>query len=257
MIVESGSATMEIDLNLLNGITSTTEKVETLRFAVAPNSFFPILVFNSALRGAELGSMGLIAQSSVSLPAPLSGSLKQLVIEKIDWSGAFDIVVRDGKSGFVFFNIEGNLYGYNAGARLLSIHGGRLLISKEFADALGRPSQAGLVVGKISVAVAMQPIEIDQVLNSEPQSVVMPAVGTQPGPDVIVGDLSGLAQFAWFDTPQPGYHSGGCTILYNVGNHTLAELLDFPTMDDPPEVAAEKQRRLLEMTPAKNAPVSA
>ena len=26
---------------------------------------------------------------------------------------------------------------------------------------------------------------------------------------------------------------------------------------DPPEVAAEKQRRLLEMTPAKNAPVSA
>ena len=33
---------------------------------------------------------------------------------------------------------------------------------------------------------------------------------------------------------------GGCTILYNVGNHTLAELLDFPIMDDPPEVAAEK-----------------
>ena len=27
--------------------------------------------------------------------------------------------------------------------------------------------------------------------------------------------------------------------------------------DDPQEVAAEKQRRLLEMTPAKNAPVSA
>jgi hypothetical protein len=54
-----------------------------------------------------------------------------------------------------------------------------------------------------------------------------------------------------------GTENGGCTILYNVGNHTLAELLDFPTMDDPPEVAAEKQRRLLEMTPAKNAPVSA
>jgi hypothetical protein len=32
-------------------------------------------------------------------------------------------------------------------------------------------------------------------LNGEPQSMVMPAVGTQPGPDVIVGDLSGLAQF--------------------------------------------------------------
>ena len=41
MIVKSGSATMDIDLNRLNGINSTTEKVETLRFAVAANSFFP------------------------------------------------------------------------------------------------------------------------------------------------------------------------------------------------------------------------
>jgi hypothetical protein len=49
----------------------------------------------------------------------------------------------------------------------------------------------------------------------------------------------------------------GLTILYQTGNNTFAELLDFATMDDPPEVAAEKQRRLLEMTPAKNAPVSA
>jgi len=104
-------------------------------------------------------------------------------------------VVRDGKSGFVFFNIEGNLYDYDAGAQLLSIRGGRLLISKEFANALGRPSDTALMVGKISIAAAMQPIEIDQVLNGEPQSAVMPAVGTQPGPDVIVGDLSGLAQF--------------------------------------------------------------
>ena len=80
--------------------------------------------------------MGLIPQNSVALPAALIASLNQLVIEKIDWSGAFDIVVRDGKSGFVFFNIEGNLYHYDAGAQLLSINGGRLLISKEFASAL-------------------------------------------------------------------------------------------------------------------------
>jgi len=195
MIVKSGSATMDIDLNRLNGINSTTEKVETLRFAVAANSFFPILIFNNALRGPTLGSMGLIPQNSVPLPAALIASLNQLVVEKIDWSEAFDIVVRDGKSGFVFFNIEGNLYDYDAGSQLLSIRGGRLLISKEFAKALGRPSDTALVVGKISVAAAMQPIEVDQVLNGEPQSVVMPAVGTQPGPDVIVGDLSGLAQF--------------------------------------------------------------
>jgi Divergent InlB B-repeat domain len=195
VIVKSGSATMDIDLNRLNGINSTTEKVETLRFAVAANSFFPILIFNNSLRGPTLGSMGLIPQNSGALPAALIASLNQLVIEKIDWSGDFDIVVRDGNSGFVFFNIEGNLYHYDARGQLLSIHGGRLLISKEFANALGRPSDTALVVGKISVEVTMQPIEIDQVLNGEPQSVAMPAVGTQPGPDVIVGDLSGLAQF--------------------------------------------------------------
>ena len=195
MIVESGSATIEIDLNRLNGISSTMETSETLRFWVAPNSFFPILVFNNELRGAELGSMALIAQSSVGLPAPLSESLQQLVIEKIDWSTPFDIVMRDGKSGFVFFNVEGNLYDYDPDAQLLSIQEGRLLVSKEFANALGRPSEAGLVVGKISVGVTMQPSEIFRIVDGAPQSVTMPAVGTQPGPDVIVGNLSGLAQF--------------------------------------------------------------
>ena len=114
------------------------------------------------------------------------------------------IVVRDGKTGFVFFNIEGNLYDYDANAQLLSITGGRLLISKEFANALGRPSDAGLVVGKISVGAAMQPIEVTQLVNGETKSMVMPplrgAAGGEvptlvPGPDVIVGELSGLAQF--------------------------------------------------------------
>jgi hypothetical protein len=41
MIVKSGSATMDIDLDRFTGINSTAEKVETLRFAVAANSFFP------------------------------------------------------------------------------------------------------------------------------------------------------------------------------------------------------------------------
>ena len=195
MIVESGSAAMEIDVDRLNGISSTTPKIETLRFGVAPNSFLPILVFNGELRGVKPGSMALIAQSSVGLSAPLPGSPHQLVIEKIDWSAPFDLVVRDNTSGFMLFNIEGDLYRYDPRTQLLRIQGGRLLISKELANALGRPSEAGLVVGKISIVVAMQPIEIGQVINGEPESLTMPAVGTQPGPDVIVGNLSGLAQF--------------------------------------------------------------
>ena len=64
----------------------------------------------------------------------------------------FDLVVRDGKTGFVFFNIEGNLYDYDAAAHLLSIKGGRLLISEELANKLGRPADAGVIVGEISIA---------------------------------------------------------------------------------------------------------
>jgi len=41
----------------------------------------------------------------------------------------------------------------------------------------------------------MQPIEITHLVNGEPQSVMMPAVGTQPGPDVIVGNLPSVEQF--------------------------------------------------------------
>ena len=195
MIVASGSVAMDVDLNRLNGINSATAKRETLRFAVAANSFFTVLVFNNVLRGPEQVSLALIPQNSATLPAALSASLNQLVVEKLPSGEAFDLAVRDGKTGFAFFNIEGHQYDYDAGAQSLRITDGRLLISKEFANALGRPSDAGRVVGKISIGAAMQPIEITHLVNGEPQFVMMPAVGTQPGPDVIVGNLPSVEQF--------------------------------------------------------------
>ncbi len=203
MIVADGSVAMDVDLNRLNATSSATQKLETLRFAVAPNSFFTILVFNNVLRGPEFESaMALIPQSSATLPAVLSASLNQLEVEKLPSGAAFDLAVRDGKIGFVFFNVEGNIYDYDANAQLLSIKGGRLLLSEEFAGKLGRPAEAGSVVGNISVGTAMQPIEITQMVNGQPQSAVLPPVqgapgvpSLVPGPDVIVGELSGLQQF--------------------------------------------------------------
>ena len=205
MIAASGSVAVDIDLNRLNASGSATQKPEALRFTVKPNSFFTILVFNNVLRGVQVGSaMELIPQSSATFPAVLSASLDKLVVEKLPSGAAFDLAVRDAKTGFAFFNIEGNLYDYDANAQSLSIAEGRLLVSKEFANALGRPAQAGLVVGKISIGAAMQPIEITQISNGEPKSVVMPplrsAGGTEaptlvPGPDVIVGELPSLEQF--------------------------------------------------------------
>src|SRR5205809_2380689 len=209
MIVASGSVVMDVDLNRLNGISSVTGKPETLRFAVAANSFFTVLVFNDILRAAEPGSIALIPQNSATLPAALSASLNQLVVEKLPSGEAFDLAVRDGKTGFAFFNIEGHQYDYDAKAQLLSIKDGSLLISTKFAEALGRTSEAGSVVGKISIGTSMQPVEIATVVNGALQSVTMPplqgvasareqaaqpSVGTVPGPDVIVGDLPSVEQ---------------------------------------------------------------
>src|SRR5207249_8054190 len=123
MIVESGSVTMQLDLNGLNGSNSLVERPVMLLFAAAPNSFFPILVFNDLLRGVEPGSMALALRDSSSgpvdvsgnLPAPLRTSLKRLTVEKVRSGQGFEIAVRDSNTGFTFFNVKGQEYGYDAG----------------------------------------------------------------------------------------------------------------------------------------------
>ena len=209
MIVQSGSVSMQLDLNRLNGISSVAGQPTTLRFVAAANSFFSVLVFNDQLRGPEPGSIALVPAAGAnapgySLPVTLSASLKQLVIEKLSSDQSFDLAVRDAKTGFTFFNIEGHQYDYDATGQLLSITGGRLLISKEFASALGRPADVSAAVGRISIGAAMQPIEIDQLVNGEPKSMAMPPLqhgaGSEtptlvPGPDVIVGDLPEMVQY--------------------------------------------------------------
>src|SRR6266508_884778 len=248
MIVESGIVTLDLDLNGLSGSSSLVARPVTLHFAAAANSFLPILVFNDLLRAAETGSMTLIPQNTAdaevydpgysTLPAALRASFGQLAIEKMDWDAPVDLVVRDSKNGFVFFNVEGTLYAYDAGAQLLTITEGRLLLSPEFANALGRPSAAGTAVGKISIGAAMQPIEIRQLVNGETKSVEMPplqgaAGGEAPtlaqGPDVIVGELSGLAQFGSAGT-QVGLAVG--TDSCNAGDQPL-DWFSLPDNDHP------------------------
>jgi hypothetical protein len=216
MIVENGSVTMNLDLNRFNAISSVPARTVTLHFAAAANSFFTILVFNDLLRSPEPGSMALAPESETAstLPAALAASLKQLVIEKLPPDAPFDLAVRDGKTGFTFFNIEGHQYDYDPNAQSLSITGGNLLVSQEFANALGQPSAASATVGKISIGTTMQPIEIRTILNGKIQSVIMPPLRGLPrrseaqvgvagadaptlvaGPDVIVGVLPEMAQY--------------------------------------------------------------
>jgi hypothetical protein len=214
MIVENASVTMQLDLNGLNGSNSLVARPVTLHFAAAPNSFFPILVFNDLLRGLQPGSMALALQNSSSaevnapgysnLPAALRSSLKRLAVEKLPSGQGFDLAVRDSNTGFAFFNIEGHQYNYDATAQSFTITGGRLLISKQFASTLGIPLEAGSLAGTIAIGAAMRPIQIDQLVRGETKSTVLPpmrhAVGPGepnlvPGPDVIVGDVEDVAQF--------------------------------------------------------------
>jgi hypothetical protein len=201
MIVESGSVTIDLDLNRLNGIGSARQTTVRLQFAVAANSFFSILVFNDLLRGPDHGSMVLVPQNSVpTLPVSLGASIKQLALEKLASNAGYDLAVRDNKTGFVFFNVEGAHYDYDANAKALNITGGRLLVSKELAKALGRPSNSGAVVGEISIGGIMEPIEINHLdENGNVTSASLPALpqpdpGTIPGPDVIVGSLLDFVQ---------------------------------------------------------------
>src|SRR5438046_3080628 len=203
MIVENGSVTLNLDLNRLNGISSTTQNLQQVRFAVAANSFLPVLIFNDLFRGIEPGLMALVPQSSAALPAALNASLNRLAVEKLASGQGFDLAVRDSNTGFTFFNLQGLQYDYDAAAQSLAITGGRLLLSKEFANALGRPSDAGVIAGTISIGAVMQPIQIDQLVNGETKSMVMPPIQHEaslavpnlvPGPDVIVGNIEDVDQ---------------------------------------------------------------
>jgi hypothetical protein len=201
MIVENGLVTMNLDVDQLNGDGSLAAKVDQVDFAIAANSFFSVFVFNDLLRGPEQGSLALVPQHSATSASLLGASISELAVEKLPSGEQFDLAVRDAKTGFTFFNIEGHQYDYDATGQLLTLHGGRLLMSKQFADALGRPADEGLAVGKISVGASMRPIEITQLANGKPQSLVMPplrgaAAGANVhGPDVIVGDIESVQQF--------------------------------------------------------------
>lgn len=206
LMMDSGSIVLDLDLARLEsgGVRdeASVARRDNVRFAVGPDTFFTILRFNDALRGPEPGSIGLQWDNSRALPGALSASANQLVLEKTAPDAAYELVVRDGKTGFVFFNVEGALYDYNAATLSLRIEGGRLLISEELAKTLGRPADAGTIAGAISVAGTMSSIEFTTFVNGEVKASTLPArsgkTGAQApsaGPDIIVGDMNGLQQF--------------------------------------------------------------
>ncbi len=199
MIVANGTVAMDIDLNRLSGVR-VEASLNSIRFTAVPDTFFRVLVFNDEVRGPLPSSLELVPEGSAPVPSKLASSFNQLVIEAMPYGGPYELAVRDAKTGFGFFNIAGHLFEYDPEGRSLRIQGGRLLLSPEFAAELGRSSEAGSVVGNITISATMRPIEVTKVVDGEVTSETLPAVGgtengTVPGPDVIVGDLVDLGQF--------------------------------------------------------------
>ncbi|MGI9172945.1 MAG: dockerin type I domain-containing protein [Chthoniobacterales bacterium] len=199
-VMVNGSVVLDLDLSQLGANASGAQR-DSVRFETGPESFFTMVRFNEELRGPEPGSLSLKWSNARMLPGALNVSANQLVLEKTAPDARYELVLRDGKTGFVFFNIEGAQYQYDAATRALRIEGGRLLISEELAKTLGRPAEAGAVAGGISIAGVMSPIEVTTYVNGQLTSASLPrqqrngSETPSAGPDIIVGDMTGFQQF--------------------------------------------------------------
>lgn len=198
--ISSGSVAMNVNLAQLSRgakVSSRAAQVP-LEFSAKDNGSFDIIVMNGELRGALPGTVALLPNSTPSLPAKMAASYQDLVLESLPFGGDYELAIRD-QSGFTFFNVAGAGFTYQPETRAFGFADATLLVSPDFAQALGDQSLAGKTVGTLTVSTEMRPIEVTQVVDGEVTESVLPAdpdnAGSTPGPDVIVGDLSGLAQY--------------------------------------------------------------
>lgn len=199
MVAESGTVTLDLDLAGLSG-KANASRLRSMTFDIKSDPFFTVIVFNDELRGPLPSSMGLTPKGSADLPAKLAASYDQLGLESLTWGGVTDLAVRDRESSFSFFNVEGHAYDFDPVENILRVKGARLTLTPEFAGELGRAADAGKVVGELNFEARMRVIEVNEVVEGETVSSKLPPTnmgeaGNVPGPDVIVGELSGLAQF--------------------------------------------------------------
>jgi len=210
MIVARGNASISVDMPKLYA-AKTRQTRNTVSFEVEPDSYFKVLVFNGELRGMLPSSMSIKSADTASLPGSFASSRDQMVLESLPFGGDYELAIRDARTGFIYFNIQGQESNYDPAAKVLAVRNGRLILSPEYAAELGRPSAAGTSVGDLNFDVNLRPLEVTKIVNGEVESGSIPAdsnAGTVPGPDVIVGDVSGLAQFGGQSGTQVGLALG-------------------------------------------------
>lgn len=166
-----------------------------LTFAAAPDSFFTFLVYNGELRAVMPGTLTLVPSD-----AGMKGRLPDLVLERSELVSDDPLVIRDRGTGSIVFNVDAAPSNFDGFSRTFRSQGGRLVLTKEYADALGRPEDAGKIVGQFAMSASTRVIESIQVSDGEVKAASLPAnrnpePGTVPGPDVVVGRLFDLSQW--------------------------------------------------------------
>lgn len=232
LIVSEGRAVMNVELTSLRGTArGKRDNNGEVRFDLETNSFFTILTFNDELRGALPSAVGITADNKSAGDA-LFNSAKDVVIENLPPGAEHELVVRDRESGTIFFNIEGAEIDYDPASRSFKILSGRLAVTPEYGRLIG--VRAGTIAGTISMNATMRPIEVTMVDNGAVTSNSLPPMGDQagtvPGPDVIVGDVRGLAQFGSASNGQVGLAVG--TDSCNFGTENL-NWFALPSNDHP------------------------
>lgn len=212
MIVAKGRVTLDVDLSSLTR-SSGKRGSGPMVFDSVPDSFFSIAVFNNEFRSSLPGTLEMVPQESFDLPGRLRGSFEKLMIERTGTGSDYELVVRDAEDGYTFFNIEGHEFDYDPASQRLVVKGGRVLLADQFAEDLGLRPEPGKILGGITIEAVMRSVEITQITNGSMTSNKLPAMndpetGTVPGPDVIVGDIVGLAQFGSASGTQVGLAVG-------------------------------------------------
>ena len=213
MIVSRGNITISLDLGRFRGIRADNpgSKRSAYQFEVGANSFFTFRVFNNnLLRGPDPGSIGLRWGNNAFLPESLSASADRLVLERVPLGGPFDLVLRDGQTNLVLFNVEGDIFDYDSTAHEITMKGARLLASEALAKVIGHNLPIGAVLGEISLVAGVSPIEVTQYVNGEARSAKLPPQhraipgapnGSVAGPDIVVGDIPAIVDPGIFGGP--------------------------------------------------------
>ena len=172
MIVASGNAAMDLDLNRLNG--AAAGKLQTLHFNVAANSYFSILVFNDVagtgqgIDGSDATRFGQVARfvrQILAISCWNKTTLKRLTKSRS----------RTARPASPFLTFKG----------MATIMTRKPICSAlpraaphlcRFRQATWTSHRCRRSLGKISTATTMAPIEIEKVVNGAVQSAVMPAL---------------------------------------------------------------------------------